>query len=60
MQAMEFIGANGSSSASREEAAPALPLPRIAVTCVLTHEMGHSEETTLEALPDTSGSKNSI
>ena len=34
--------------------------PEIAVTCVLTHEMGHSEETTLKALPDTSGSKNSI
>jgi hypothetical protein len=32
----------------------------IAVTCVLTHEMGHREETTLSALPDTSGSKNSI
>ncbi len=32
----------------------------IAVTCVLTHEMGHREETTLNALPDTSGSKNSI
>ena len=32
----------------------------IAVTCVLTHEMGHSEETTLKASPDTSGSKNSI
>jgi hypothetical protein len=34
--------------------------PEIAVTCVLTHEMGHSEETTLKASPDTSGSKNSI
>jgi hypothetical protein len=34
--------------------------PEIAVTCVLTHEMGHREETTLRALPDTSGSKNSI
>jgi hypothetical protein len=32
----------------------------ISVTCVLTHEMGHSEETTLKASPDTSGSKNSI
>jgi hypothetical protein len=32
----------------------------ISVTCVLTHEMGHSEETTLTASPDTSGSKNSI
>jgi ERF superfamily len=34
--------------------------PEIAVTCVLTHAMGHSEETTLKAPPDTSGSKNSI
>jgi hypothetical protein len=32
----------------------------IAVTCVLTHEMGHREETTLSALPDTSGSKNAV
>jgi ERF superfamily len=32
----------------------------IAVTCVLTHKIGHSEETTLKALPDTSGNKNSI
>jgi ERF superfamily len=34
--------------------------PEISVTCVLTHEMGHSEETTLKAGPDTSGGKNSI
>jgi hypothetical protein len=34
--------------------------PEISVTCVLTHEMGHSEETTLRASPDTSGSKNCI
>jgi hypothetical protein len=34
--------------------------PEIAVTCVLTHEMGHSEETTLKAGADTSGSKNAI
>jgi hypothetical protein len=33
---------------------------QIAVTCVLTHEFGHSEETTLRAGADTSGSKNSI
>lgn len=33
---------------------------QIAVTCVLTHELGHSEETTLRAGADTSGSKNSI
>lgn len=32
----------------------------IAVTCILTHELGHSERTTLRATADTSGSKNSI
>ena len=33
---------------------------KIIVTCVLTHNMGHSERTPLEASPDTSGSKNPI
>lgn len=32
----------------------------ITVSCVLTHELGHSERTTLSAGPDKSGSKNSI
>jgi hypothetical protein len=32
----------------------------IRVTCILTHDMGHSEETTLVGGPDTSGSKNAI
>lgn len=32
----------------------------IKVTCILTHDMGHSEETTLQGQPDQSGSKNSI
>jgi hypothetical protein len=32
----------------------------IKVTCILTHAMGHSERVTLQATPDTSGSKNSI
>lgn len=32
----------------------------ISVTCVLTHELGHSERTTLSGLPDKSGAKNSI
>ena len=32
----------------------------VSVTCKITHVMGHSEETTLTASPDTSGSKNSI
>lgn len=33
---------------------------RIRVTCILTHEMGHSEQVSLEAGADTSGSKNAI
>jgi len=33
---------------------------KISVTCKITHVMGHSEDTTLSADPDTSGSKNSI
>lgn len=32
----------------------------ITVICVLTHELGHSEETQLIGLPDKSGSKNAI
>jgi len=32
----------------------------IKVTCKITHIMGHSEETSLTAAPDTSGSKNPI
>lgn len=32
----------------------------ISVTCIITHELGHSEETTLSAIADTSGGKNSI
>jgi hypothetical protein len=34
--------------------------PEVIVTCVLTHLMGHAEESTLRADPDTSGNKNSI
>lgn len=33
---------------------------KIIVTCKITHELGHSEETSLSADPDTSGSKNPI
>jgi hypothetical protein len=33
---------------------------KIRVSCVLTHEQGHSEEVWLEGAPDTSGSKNAI
>jgi hypothetical protein len=32
----------------------------IKVTCAITHALGHSEETTLMGVADTSGSKNSI
>ncbi len=32
----------------------------VSVTCKITHILGHSEQTTLSADPDTSGSKNSI
>ena len=33
---------------------------KITVTCILTHNMGHSESTSLEASPDNSGKKNDI
>lgn len=33
---------------------------KVIVTCTLTHSMGHSESTQLEAEPDTSGQKNKI
>lgn len=33
---------------------------RIEVSCILTHNLGHSESTTLEASPDSSGKKNAI
>lgn len=33
---------------------------KVCVTCVLTHKLGHSESTRLEAAPDQSGGKNSI
>jgi len=33
---------------------------RVAVTCTITHERGHSESTTLTGAPDDSGKKNSI
>lgn len=32
----------------------------IVVSCVLTHSLGHSESTTIQAPPDNSGSKNAI
>lgn len=32
----------------------------ITVTCILTHELGHQERTTLSGMPDDSGKKNAI
>jgi ERF superfamily len=32
----------------------------ITVTCILTHELGHAEETSLMGCPDATGNKNSI
>lgn len=33
---------------------------KIEVTCIISHRRGHREETTLDAAPDTSGSKNPL
>lgn len=33
---------------------------RVKVTCIIKHELGHSEQTSFKASPDTSGSKNNI
>ena len=33
---------------------------KVSVTCIISHEAGHCEETGLEAQPDTTGNKNSI
>lgn len=51
------LGENGLNSTWRT-----LPLDnnRIRVTCIIAHELGHSEKTYLESGPDTTGSKNEI
>lgn len=36
------------------------PNEPVSVTCIIAHELGHSEENTLPAPPDNSGNKNSI
>lgn len=36
------------------------PDGNVVVTCIITHELGHSESTSLTARPDDSGKKNSI
>ncbi len=33
---------------------------RINVSCIVTHKLGHSEQVTMDAAPDTSGKKNAI
>ena len=33
---------------------------RVEVTCIITHELGHSESTTMQSYADTSGAKNAI
>ncbi len=48
---------NGLSYRWRTSSEPNLP---IKVTCIIAHRLGHSEETTLSAGADSSGSKNSI
>ena len=51
----EALSANGLSSTFTTKQNGA-----ISVTCKITHEMGHSEETTLSANADSTGNKNSI
>lgn len=51
------LSANGLSVRYRTLAEPSQP---IAVTCIISHRMGHSEENTLMAGRDESGNKNSI
>lgn len=50
------MAANGLSYRFRAEQSG----QKIKVTCILSHAMGHSEETTLEAAEDHTGNKNSI
>jgi len=52
----EALGAHGLShrwSVEQDERA-------IRVSCIITHELGHSETVTMSATPDTSGQKNAI
>ncbi len=56
------LSEHGLSSAWKTEPVPATEheKAKIRVTCKITHVMGHSEETSLDALPDDSGKKNLI
>ncbi len=51
------LASQGLSVRYRTQAEPSQP---IAVTCIISHRMGHSEENTLMAGRDDSGNKNSI
>lgn len=51
-EALSKVGISHKWAADQQE--------QIAVTCVLTHQLGHSESTTLRAAPDSSGGKNGI
>ena len=53
----EGLGAHGLSAAWETIQ---LDKGMIKVVCIITHEIGHSESTSLSAMPDVSGSKNSI
>lgn len=51
-----ILGAHGLSYRYRSAQADG----RVIVTCILSHRLGYSEETTLTAAPDASGKKNTI
>lgn len=53
-----LLGEHGFSVEHDVDVAP--DFKRISVTCIITHEGGHSKTTTIPGPPDTSGSKNSI
>lgn len=52
-----ILAANGLSYRFRTSSLPNEP---VTVTCIISHRDGHSEENTLTAAPDNSGSKNNI
>lgn len=50
-----YLGKHGLSAAWKIDQGE-----RIAVTCTLTHRLGHSEQASMSGLPDTSGQKNPL
>lgn len=52
-----ILSAHGLSYRFRTSSAPNMP---VSVTCIISHRLGYSEENSLQAPPDMSGSKNSI